>query len=33
MTAVELSQYVPVAVNCWVRPAAIDGLAGVTAML
>ena len=32
-SALELSQYVPVAVNCWVRPAAIDGLAGVTAML
>ena len=27
-----LSVYVPVAVNCCVRPLAIDGLAGVTAM-
>jgi hypothetical protein len=26
------SLYVPVAVNCWVFPAAIDGFAGVTAM-
>src|SRR4051794_20418354 len=25
-------EYVPVAVNCWVVPAAMDGLAGVTAM-
>jgi len=33
MTAVELSEYVPVAVNCWLAPATIDGLAGVTAML
>ena len=32
-SAVELSEYVPVATNCWVSPAAIDGLAGVTAML
>ena len=32
-SAVELSEYVPVAVNCWFAPAAIDGLAGVTAML
>ena len=32
-SAVELSEYVPVAVNCWFVPAAIDGLAGVTAML
>ena len=27
-----LSLYVPVAVNCLVRPFAIDGLAGVTAI-
>ena len=27
-----LSLYVPVAVNCWVSPAAMVGLAGVTAM-
>ena len=33
MMAVELSEYVPVATNCWVEPAAMDGLAGVTAML
>ena len=33
MTAVELSEYVPVATNCWVSPAAIDGFTGVTAML
>lgn len=26
-----LSAYVPMAVNCWVRPLAIDGFAGVTA--
>ena len=32
-SAVEASRYVPVAVNCWVAPAAIEGLAGVTAML
>ena len=32
-SALEASLYVPVAVNCWVRPAAMDGLAGVTAML
>ena len=31
--AVEASLYVPVAVNCWVSPAAMVGLAGVTAML
>src|SRR5271157_4074404 len=30
--AVELSEYVPVAVNCSVRPLAILGLAGVTAI-
>ena len=29
---VELSLYVPVAVNCSVAPLAIDGLAGVTAI-
>jgi hypothetical protein len=29
---VELSEYVPVAVNCWVVPIAMPGLAGVTAM-
>ena len=33
MTAVVASEYVPVAVNCWFVPAAIDGFAGVTAML
>ena len=33
ITAVELSEYVPVATNCWFAPATIDGLAGVTAML
>ena len=33
MSAVVASEYVPVAVNCWFVPAAIDGLAGVTAML
>ena len=27
-----LSEKVPVAVNCWVRPLAIAGLAGVTAI-
>ena len=32
-SAVVASEYVPVAVNCWFVPAAIDGLAGVTAML
>ena len=32
-SALEASLYVPVAVNCWVSPAAMDGLAGVTAML
>ena len=26
------SEYVPVAVNCFVNPAGVDGLAGVTAM-
>ena len=31
--AVLASLYVPVALNCWLRPAAIEGLAGVTAML
>ena len=30
--AVELSEYVPVAVNCCVRPFATEGLAGVTAI-
>jgi hypothetical protein len=29
---VELSLYVPVAVNCWVVPLAMDGLVGVTAI-
>jgi len=27
-----LSEYVPVAVNCWVAPATIEGFAGVTAI-
>ena len=27
------SEYVPVALNCWLAPAAIVGFAGVTAML
>ena len=27
-----VSEYVPVAVNCWVVPFAIDGLTGVTAI-
>ena len=31
--AVLASEYVPVALNCWLAPAAIQGLAGVTAML
>jgi hypothetical protein len=31
-SAVELSEYVPVAVNCWVAPTVLLGLAGVTAM-
>src|SRR6516165_8710371 len=31
-TCVELSEYVPVAVNCWVVPLAMLGLAGVTAI-
>ena len=33
MTAVVASEYVPVATNCWFAPGAIEGLAGVTAML
>jgi hypothetical protein len=32
MFCVELSLNVPVAVNCWVLPFAIDGFAGVTAI-
>src|ERR1700737_387443 len=32
MSFVELSEYVPVAVNCCVRPLAIDGFTGVTAI-
>ena len=32
-SAVEASEYVPVALNCWSVPARIVGLAGVTAML
>ena len=32
ISAVEASEYVPVAVNCWVLPAATDGAAGVTAI-
>jgi hypothetical protein len=32
MFFVELSLYVPVAVNCWVFPATIEGEAGVTAI-
>ena len=32
MFAVEASLYVPVAVNCWLPPAATDGFAGVTAI-
>jgi hypothetical protein len=32
MSLVVLSVYVPVAVNFWVAPGAIDGLAGVTLM-
>ena len=32
-SAVVASEYVPVAVNCWVEPATIEGFAGVTAML
>src|SRR5271169_264584 len=32
MSCVVWSEYVPVAVNCFVVPAAMDGLAGVTAM-
>jgi len=32
ITAVLLSEYVAVATNAWVRPFAIDGLAGVTAI-
>ncbi len=31
-SCVEPFEYVPVAVNCWVPPVAIDGLAGVTAI-
>src|SRR5438270_4844832 len=31
-TCVELSLNVPVAVNCWVAPLVIEGLAGVTAI-
>jgi hypothetical protein len=32
MSCVVLSEYVPVAVNCWVLPLATDGLGGVRAM-
>ena len=32
MFCVLLSEYVPVAVNCWVAPTAILGFAGVTAI-
>lgn len=32
-SCVLLSLYVPVAVNCWVLPASMDGLTGLTAML
>jgi hypothetical protein len=32
MSCVEASEYVPVAVNCWVALTVIDGLAGVTAI-
>ena len=31
-SCVELSEYVPVAVNCWVSPTGTFGLAGVTAI-
>lgn len=31
-SCVELSENVPVAVNCWVRPSGTDGFAGVTAI-